>query len=107
MTRITVEIPQGQDAEFLLTLLRRLNYRVIQKPDKALTTVEKSTEATHSSDLPDAWVSIVKPMRQSQSIEDMIQEQNYQGFDRAAFDQIINELDIEDAEGELLKLLRA
>lgn len=107
MTRITIEIPQGQDVEFLLTLLRRLNYRVIQRPDIKPATVEKKTETTVSSDLPETWVSVVKPIRQSQSIEDMIQEQNYEGFNRVAFDQIIDELDIDDAEGELLKLLQA
>lgn len=103
MTRITIEIPQGQDAEFLLSLLKRLNFRVVQKQDGIIPEKGETT----LSDLPEGWVSIVKPIRQSQSIEDMIEEQNYPGFNRAAFDKIIEELDIDDKEGELLKLLRA
>ncbi len=100
MTRITIEIPQGQDTEFLLALLQKLNYRVIQKPEVA-------KGATASADMEEVWNVVVKPIRQSQSIEQMVQEQNYKGFDRAVFDQIIDELDIQDVDGELLKLLRA
>ena len=104
MTRITIEIPQGQDAEFLLALLQRLNYRVIQKPE--VTAVERPTK-TAAADLDETWQAVVKPIRQSQSIEEMVQEQNYRGFDRATFDKIIDELDIQDEDGGLLKLLRA
>lgn len=103
MTRITIEIPQGQDAEFLLSLLRRLNYRVVQNQEGIPSEHGKTT----LTDLPEAWVSIVKPIRQSQSIEDMIEEQNYPGFNRAAFDKINKELDVDDREGELLNLLHA
>ena len=105
MTHITIEIQQGQDIESLLALLRKLNYRVIQMPD--VVPGEVSGEETLLSDLPEEWEAIVKPIRQSQTIEDMIQEQNYKGFNRAVFDRIIDELDIKDTNGELLKLLRA
>ena len=104
MTRITIEIPQGQDAEFLLALLQRLNYRVIQRPE---VVAEEPSNKTVPTDLDATWNSVVKPIRQSQSIEEMAQEQNYPGFDRTTFDKIIDELDIQDVDGELLKLLRA
>ncbi|MFN0036358.1 MAG: hypothetical protein ACKVUS_14935 [Saprospiraceae bacterium] len=58
-------------------------------------------------EMPDAWHTAVHPIRQSQSIGDMEREQNYKGFDRAAFDKIVAELDIQDPNGELLQLLRA
>ena len=51
------------------------------------------------------WAKVVKPIRQRQTIEDMVQEQNFRGFDRVGFDKIIEELDVQDPEGELLKLL--
>ena len=53
------------------------------------------------------WNKVVKPIRQRQTIEDMMREQNFEKFDRMGFDKIIEELDIQDPEGELLKSLTA
>jgi hypothetical protein len=51
------------------------------------------------------WQETVKPTRDHQSIEDMIQEQNYKGFDREAFDRSIKEMDIQEPIEDLLKSL--
>ena len=48
---------------------------------------------------------IIKPMRKSMTVEDLIKEQNYKGFDRARFDKLIDELDIQDPIDELLNSL--
>jgi hypothetical protein len=53
------------------------------------------------------WAKVVKPIRQRQTTEDMAREQNFQQFDRAGFDKIIEELDVQDSDGQLLRLLTA
>jgi hypothetical protein len=52
----------------------------------------------------DLLYRIVKPVREKITIEDMIKEQDYKGFDRKAFDKLVNEMDIQDPIEELLAL---
>lgn len=47
---------------------------------------------------------ITKPMRATLPLEDLIKEQNYKGFDRAGFNKLIAELDVQDPIEELLAL---
>lgn len=47
---------------------------------------------------------ITKPMRETLTVEDLIKEQNYKGFDRQGFDKLIAELDVQDPIEELLAL---
>lgn len=51
------------------------------------------------------WQETVKPIREHQSIEDMVREQNYKGFDREVFDKSIKEMDVQEPIEELLKSL--
>ena len=107
---IVLDIPQQIDMDWLLKLFQQLNLRVVQKtePATAVSAAQQEPMPEHRplAD-PELWNSIVKPIRQSQSIEDMVVEQNYKGFDRAEFDRLIAELGIQDPDGELLQLLRA
>ena len=48
---------------------------------------------------------IFKPMRENITIEEMVKEQNYKGFDRDEFDKLIKELDIQEPIEELLNQL--
>jgi hypothetical protein len=52
----------------------------------------------------DLLYRIVKPVREKITIEDMIKEQDYKGFDRNAFDKLVIEMDIQDPIEELLAL---
>jgi hypothetical protein len=52
----------------------------------------------------DLLYRIVKPVREKITIEDMIKEQDYKGFDRKAFDKLVVEMDIQDPIEELLAL---
>lgn len=45
---------------------------------------------------------MVKPVREKITVEDMIKEQNYTGFDRNAFDKLVSEMDVTDPIEELL-----
>lgn len=51
------------------------------------------------------WQETVKPIREHQSVEEMIQEQHYKGFDREAFERSIKEMDVQEPIEELLKSL--
>ena len=52
----------------------------------------------------DLFYRVVKPVREKITVEDLIHEQNYKGFDRAAFDKLVTELDIQDPIEELLAI---
>jgi hypothetical protein len=52
----------------------------------------------------DLLYRIVKPVREKITIEDMIKEQDYKGFDRKSFDKLVVEMDIQDPIEELLAL---
>jgi hypothetical protein len=47
--------------------------------------------------------TVIKPLRASISVDEMVAEQNYTGIDRADFDKLINELDIQEPLIDLLK----
>ena len=49
--------------------------------------------------------SVVKPMREDISVEDLITEQNYQGFNKNQFNNLIDELDVQEPIEELLEML--
>lgn len=83
----------------------RLVNKITSVQDEALLDLlEKIFDSIPGTDAA-VWAKVVKPIRQRQTIEDMVREQNFQGFDREGFDKIINELDIQDPEGELLQSL--
>ena len=50
---------------------------------------------------------ITKPKRATLTVEDLIKEQNYKGFDRAGFDKLVAELAVQEPIEELLALANA
>lgn len=52
----------------------------------------------------DLFNRIVKPIREKITVQDLVVEQNYKGFDRADFDKLIDEMNIQDPIEELLNL---
>ncbi len=107
MTQLLLEVPQSQSLPDLLALFERLNLRVVQKPEAQKTAKTAAKKQATASEAAPVWAAAVKPLRQSQSIEEMKQEQRYKGFDRAEFDRLIEALDVQDPDGNWLKLLRA
>jgi hypothetical protein len=47
---------------------------------------------------------ITKPKRETLTVEDLIKEQNYKGFDRTGFDKLVAELAVQEPIEELLAL---
>jgi hypothetical protein len=127
MSAILLSSDKLEDIRLLTELAERLGVRLFRVPpissDALIAAVLRIPSweglSVHKENLAppqdaedemaDAWHEAVRPIRQSQSIEDMEREQNYKGFDRTAFDQIqiVAELNIQDPDGELLQLLRA
>lgn len=50
---------------------------------------------------------ITKPKRATLTVEDLIEEQKYKGFDRAGFDKLVAELAVQEPIEELLALANA
>lgn len=48
---------------------------------------------------------IFKPIRDNISVEELKAEQNYTGFNRERFDQLVKELDIQESLEELLSMI--
>lgn len=123
MSAILLSSDKPEDIRLLVELAERLGVRLFKIPqapnESAIAAVlrvpswENESVAPHEKppapsqgEMPDAWHKAVRPIRQSQSIEDMEREQNYKGFDRIAFDKIVADLNIQDPNDELLQLLR-
>ncbi len=49
--------------------------------------------------------SVIKPLRATISVDEMVEEQNFSGINRADFDKLINELDIQEPLIDLLKTI--
>lgn len=49
--------------------------------------------------------AVFKKKRKTISVEDLKREQNYQGFNRAEFDRLVKELDIQEPIEDLLAML--
>jgi hypothetical protein len=47
---------------------------------------------------------LTKPKKETLTVEDLIKEQNYKGFDREGFDKLVSELAVEESIEELLTL---
>ena len=77
---------------------------IFKTEDEAILKMIKDILQKVSSEN-DLFNRIVKPMRKTMTVEDLIKEQNYKGFDRARFDKLIDELDIQDPIDELLNSL--
>ena len=49
--------------------------------------------------------AIFKPSKKTISVEELIEEQNYTGIDKAKMDRLIEEMDIQEPLEDLLKML--
>lgn len=49
--------------------------------------------------------SVAKPIKKEMSIQGLISEQNYRGVDRALFDQLVLDLDIQEPLDELIEMI--
>ena len=71
---------------------------ILQKVKELLENISKENELLYR---------IFKPMREKITVEDLIREQNYKGFDRDTFDKLVKDLNIQDPIEDLLALCNA
>lgn len=87
--------------------IEALKYEIFAKivgiqNEAALQRVKEMLESISKEN--DLLYRVVKPIREKITVEDLIREQNYKGFDRTAFDKLVVELDLQDPIEELLAL---
>ncbi len=78
------KIKNEQDAQILLRILTLWENLPLSEDDK---------------------LKVFRPMRKEITVEELIKEQNYQGFNREEFDKLAQELDIQEPIEELLTIL--
>ena len=88
--------------------IEKLKYEIfaeiVKTNDEAiLNTIKEMLQKVSSEN--DLFNRIVKPTRKTITVEDMIREQNYKGFDKEKVDELIKEMDIQDPIEELLSEL--
>ncbi len=81
--------------EILAKIVSIQNEAVLQQVKELLESVSKENAL---------FYRVVKPIKEKITVEDLIREQNYKGFDRLAFDKLVIELDVQDPIEELLSL---
>jgi hypothetical protein len=81
--------------EILAKIVSIQNEALLQRVKELLEGVSKDNDLLYR---------VVKPIREKVTVEDLIREQNYHGFDRLAFDKLVVELDVQDPIEELLAL---
>ncbi len=84
--------------------IRLVKYIAAMQDEDFIDLLGRLIEHTQSSEKSTRNNSL-QPIRASQSIADMIREQNYTGFDLEKFNTLIMELDIKDQENQLLQQL--
>ena len=89
--------------------IEKLKYEIlaeiVKTNDEAILNSIKEMLLKVTSDN-DLFNRVVKPTREKITVEDLIREQNYKGIDRARFNKLVKELDIQDPIEELLNDLR-
>ena len=71
--------------------------------ESVLSRIESQLESIKEDK--DLWNSIIKPMSESVSLDQMIKAQNYKPMDKATFFAMVDELEIEESIEELLSML--
>ena len=88
--------------------IEKLKYEIlaeiVKTNDEAILNSIKEMLLKVSSEN-DLFNRIVKPTREKITVEDLIREQNYKGFDKEKVDKLIKEMDIQDPIEELLNEL--
>jgi adenine-specific DNA methylase len=76
-------------------IARIQNEVVLQRVKDMLENISKDNDLLYR---------VLKPVKEKITVEDLVQEQNYKGFDREAFNKLVAELNIQDPIEELLAL---
>ncbi len=84
---------------------KRVIISKIQQVKDELLLQQIETDLNRTIETSDALNTVIKTLRPNINVDEMVEEQNYSGINRADFDKLINELDIQEDLVELLKTL--
>jgi hypothetical protein len=82
---------------------KRIIISKIQQVKDELLLQQIEADLNRTIETSDALNTVIKPLRPNINVDEMVEEQNYSGINRADFDKLINELDIQEDLVELLK----
>lgn len=88
--------------------LDKRKYHLIQQimeldDEEAISRIEHQIETINQDS--ELWSSIIKPIRKSVTIDQMIEEQGYKPIEKEAFFEKVDELEIEESLEDLLAML--
>ena len=88
--------------------LDKRKYHLIQQimkldDEETISRIELQIETIHHDG--ELWSSIIKPIRKSVTIDQMIEEQGYKPIEKEAFFEKVDELEIEESLEDLLSML--
>ncbi len=82
---------------------KRVIISKIQQVKDELLLQQIEADLNRTIENSNAQNTVIKPLRPNINVDEMVEEQNYSGINRADFDKLINELDIQEDLVELLK----
>ena len=83
---------------------QQLIQRIVQiKEEKHLLILEQYVMDIEQENID--FEAIFKPAKKTITVEELIEEQNYKGIDKAKMDRLIDEMDIQEPLEDLLKML--
>jgi len=109
---VTVEILKEEALAFLRSLEQLKVLKLIptksSRPQKAKPIAQKSEQG---GDKPTFEVrtkadDIIKPLRKTITLDSLLKEQQFKGFDRAAIDELIKEINVQEPIEALLGMLK-
>jgi hypothetical protein len=107
---ITVEILNDETLKLLKNLeqlkLLRLKLPSKQKAKQKVANVAVETPSPKEMALSAFEAGIIKPLRKDLTLQELLKEQNFKGFDRQEMDRLAKEVNIQEPIGELLAMLK-
>jgi hypothetical protein len=90
----------------LEALKQNLNFRISRiDKEESLREIEKTVEIVEhypTKKQSEMLKKLAKPMRKKMTIDELIKEQNWKPIDRAEFDRLVKELDIQEPLEDLI-----
>ena len=103
MGTTNIESRKMELISFIITLQKEDAVAAFERMVKRVKKVEPSTEISQNNGIDLAHFA--RPIRQNITIEELMAEQHFTVFDRAGFDQIVKNMDIQEPIEELLAQL--
>ncbi|MCU0347170.1 MAG: hypothetical protein MUC59_09505 [Saprospiraceae bacterium] len=102
---ITIEILSDK-AFSLLKKLEQLKLRLPKKNESAKSVISNIGNDIDKGPLKNLEADIFKPLRKDLTLQELLTEQQFKGFDRVKLDKLAKEINIQEPIEEILAMLR-